>query len=102
METVTGESGLSEMATDEVYNFAQLEKAKKFIADNTSGLLLKTAVTSWSENSLQPDSIARYEQFERNYRDNYFWKIVEEKEVLKNTARAEITNPPTEEQLHAI
>jgi hypothetical protein len=61
METVTGESGLSDMASDEVYNYFQLEKAKKFISDNTSGLLLKVAVISWAENSLMPNSIARYE-----------------------------------------
>lgn len=90
METVAGESGLSEMATDAVYDFQQLEKAKKFIADNTSALLLKNAVICWCENSLLPDDTELFERYERNFRDNYFWKCVEEKEVMKKTVRAEI------------
>ena len=71
------------MKPDAVYDFQQLEKAKKFIADNTSSLLLKNAVISWCENSLMPDNTELYEKFERNFRDNYFWKCVEEKEVMK-------------------
>jgi len=102
METVCQETGLSEMATDAVYDFQQLEKARKYIADNTTALLLKNAVIMWCENSQLPDDTVLYERFERNFRDNYFGKCVEEKEVMKKTVRSEIPNMPTEEELGAI
>lgn len=28
----------------------------------------------WSENSILPSDAATYERFEKNFRQNYFWK----------------------------
>jgi citrate synthase len=83
METVCNESNLSLMQADDVYKFEQLEKSKKFISDFTVALLLKRALICWSENSLPPEDIERYERFEQNFMDNFFWKCVEEKEAMK-------------------
>jgi hypothetical protein len=68
---------------------------------NTQALLLKNAVICWSENSLMPDTYQRFEMFERNFRDNYFWKCVEEKEIMKKNQKLDIQNMPTEEKLMA-
>ena len=102
METLCGDEGLNLMGSDDVYSFRQLDNAKKFISDNTTALLLKNAVICWSENSLTPDTQERYETFERNFRDNYFWKCVEEKEVMKKTTRTEMVDPPTEDALRTV
>jgi hypothetical protein len=64
--------------------------------------LLKNAVMCWSENSLMPDTYERYQMFEKNFRDNYFWKCVEEKEVMKTTLRLEAVDLPDEKDLIAV
>ena len=51
------EDGLSNMAPDGVYNYEQLTKAKKFLSDISSALMLKNALISWNENHTMPDSI---------------------------------------------
>ena len=58
METIMYEDGLSNMAPDGVYNYEQLTKAKKFLSDSSSALMLKNALISWNENHTMPDSIA--------------------------------------------
>jgi hypothetical protein len=58
METIMYEDGLSNMAPDGVYNYEQLTKAKKFLSDISSALMLKNALISWNENHTMPDSIA--------------------------------------------
>ena len=67
---------------DEVYSLFQLVDAKKFIADSTQALLLKFAIICWNENQVLPDSAAVYAKFEANFRNSFFWKIVEFKENM--------------------
>jgi hypothetical protein len=95
METVHNESNLSLMQADDVYKFDQLDKSKKFISEFTVALLLKRALICWSENSLPPEDIERYEKFEQNYRDNFFWKCVEEKELMKKNVTAGNSGVPS-------
>jgi hypothetical protein len=49
-----------------------------------------------------PDTYERYQMFEKNFRDNYFWKCVEEKEVMKTTLRLEAVDLPDEKDLIAV
>jgi hypothetical protein len=57
--------------------------------------LLKRALICWSENSLPPEDMERYERFEQNYMDNFFWKCVEEKELMKKMASSSNSTVPS-------
>jgi hypothetical protein len=37
----------------------------------------------------------RYERFEQNYMDNFFWKCVEEKELMKKMASSSNSAVPS-------
>ena len=76
MEIVIDPS-LATMGNDEVYNLQQLTDAKKFLAETTQALLLKFALICWNENQVLPDNAAVYAKFEENFRNMFFWKIVE-------------------------
>lgn len=81
MEIVLDPS-LATMGTDEVYSLYQLTDAKKFLADGTQALLLKNALICWNENQILPDSPDVYAKFEENFRNSFFWKIIEHKENM--------------------
>ena len=82
METVLG-TGDPQMTREKVYSISQLKDAKDFMKDNTSALLLKQAVMCWSENQILPDDPVVYEKWERKFRETFFWKIIQEKEDIK-------------------
>ena len=92
---------LADMPNDEVYSIHQLADAKKFLEDGTKALLLKNAIICWNENQLLPDSAATYAKFEANFRDLFFWKIIEHKEnlVAGLSARGDASGIPTKKQL---
>ena len=76
------DTSIADMGTDEVYSIYQLVDAKKFLAETTQALLLKNAVICWNENQVMPDSAQVYAKFEENFRNQFFWKIVEHKENM--------------------
>lgn len=82
METVFNDTSMASLTKEEVYNMGQLVDAKKFINESTQALLLRNALICWFENSTLPDSAQVYEKFESNFRQNYFWKQLEQKEEL--------------------
>lgn len=73
---------LANMTNDEVYDIDRLADAKKFLSDGTQALLLKNAIICWNENQLLPDSAETYAKFEANFRNMFFWKIIEDKENM--------------------
>ena len=73
---------VASMSADEVYSNFQLHDAKKFIADGTQALLLKNAIICWNENQILPDNPNIYAKFESNFRNQFFWKIIEHKENM--------------------
>ena len=73
---------LANMTNDEVYDIVRLADAKKFLSDGSQALLLKNAIICWNENQLLPDSAATYAKFEANFRNMFFWKIIEDKENM--------------------
>jgi hypothetical protein len=36
----------------------------------------------WGENSTMPSTSAIYQQFEANFREHFFWKILEQKKDI--------------------
>ena len=82
MEVFLNDPGFSTMPNDEVYSLYQLPDAKRFISDTTQSLLLKNALICWLENQVLPDSAKVYAKFEENFRNLFFWKIVEHKENM--------------------
>lgn len=82
METVFNDTTMASLTTEEVYNLRQLVDAKKFINESTQALLLRNSLICWYENSPMPDSSEKYEKFEGNFRQNFFWKQMEQKEEL--------------------
>jgi len=63
--------------------------------------LLKNAIICWNENQVLPDSAAVYAKFEEHFRNQFFWKIVEQKEnVLQTLAlRGDSSGIPSKAQL---
>ena len=94
METVLG-TGDSAMTREKVYSIAQLGDAKSFLSTTTSALLLKQAVMCWSENTILPDDPYVYEKWEKKFRSQFFWKIIQEKEEMlsKKAARGDLKIP---------
>ena len=94
METVLG-TGDSAMTREKVYSMAQLGDAKGFLSTTTSALLLKQAVMCWSENTILPDDPNVYEQWEKKFRSQFFWKIIQEKDEMraKKAARGDLKIP---------
>lgn len=90
METVFNDSSMAGLTAEEAYKLDQLIDAKKFINENTQALLLRNALICWFENSTLPDDVEKYEQFESNFRQNYFWKQLDQKEEL--TRKLNVTN----------
>lgn len=76
------DSSLADMPHDEVYSIHQLTDAKKFLSDGTQALLLKNAIICWNENQVLPESAEIYAKFEANFRNMFFWKIIEFKENM--------------------
>ena len=103
MEIVLDPS-LATMGTDEVYSLYQLTDAKKFLADGTQALLLKNALICWNENQILPDSPELYAKFEENFRNGFFWKIIEHKEnmIVSLQQRGDSSGIPTKKQLNAL
>ena len=79
---ITVDSGLATMRNDEVYSLFHLGNAKKFLAEGTQALLLKNAIMCWNENQVLPDNPHLYAKFEENFRNDFFWKIIEHKENM--------------------
>ena len=77
METVFGDTSMASLTNEDAYSLSQLLDAKKFISESTQALLLKNALMCWSENSILPADAAGYEVFEKNFRQNFFWKQLE-------------------------
>jgi hypothetical protein len=72
------------VTNEDVYNMSQLKDAVEFMYNNLKALLLRNAVICWKENQPLPNSAEKYMQFEKSFRQNYFWKILEiKKEVLE-------------------
>lgn len=88
METAYNDSSIKAMQNEDVYNLAQLIKAKQFIIDTTQPLLLKNAIICWTQNSLLPDDPKVYAKFEANFRQNFFWKIIQQKESITKAIQA--------------
>jgi hypothetical protein len=82
METVFGDTSMGSLTNEDVYNLDQLINAKKFLNEGTQALLLKNALICWFENSVLPSDAETYEKFEKNFRQNFFWKQLEQKEEL--------------------
>ena len=74
METVFNDDSMASLSAEEVYNLRQLVDAKKFINESTQAILLKNAVICWFENSPMPDTNEKFEKYEQNFKDNFFWK----------------------------
>lgn len=70
------------MTREQVYSNAQLNDAKNFIKETTSSLLLKFAVMCWTHNQVLPDDANIYEKWEKQFRADFFWKIIEQKENI--------------------
>lgn len=99
MEIVLDPS-LASMGNEDVYSIHQLTDAKKFLADSTQSLLLKFALICWNENQVLPDSAEVYAQYEENFRNMFFWKIVEQKEnMIANLSIRGDPGIPTKKQL---
>ena len=88
---------LANLPNDEVYDIHRLVDAKKFLSDGTQALLLKNAIICWNENQVLPDDADTYAKFESNFRDLYFWKIIEHKEnmVAQLSARGDASGIPS-------
>lgn len=82
METAQNEVQMKNMQNEDVYDLHQLAKAKAFIADTTQPLLLKNAVICWTENTVLPDDPKEYEKYDANFRQQFFWKIIQQKEQI--------------------
>lgn len=82
MEIFLNDPSFATMSNDEVYSLFQLVDAKRFLSDTTQSLLLKNAIICWNENQVLPDSAQVYAKFEENFRNMFFWKIVEHKENM--------------------
>lgn len=82
METVFNDTTMASLTKEEVYSVGQIIDAKKFINESTQALLLRNALICWFENSPLPVTLDKYELFERNFRQNFFWKQLEQKEIL--------------------
>lgn len=83
----------------------QLMDAKKFLSDGTQSLLLKNALICWNENQVLPDDPNVYAKFEENFRNNFFWKIIEHKEnMVSNLSimRDSMGSIPTKAQLEVL
>jgi len=80
METAQNEVSMKTITNEDVYDLQQLSKAKNFIIDTTQPLLLKNAVICWTENTVLPDDPKVYEKYESNFRQAFFWKIIQQKE----------------------
>lgn len=76
METVFGDASMAQLTNEDVYSLSQLTDAKKFLAENTMALLLRNAVMCWSENSPLPSNVNTYKDYEKKFRDNFFWKLL--------------------------
>lgn len=83
METVFGDTSMAQLTNEDVYSLSQLNDAKKFLAENTMALLLRTAVMCWCENSPLPNSTKTFLTYEKRFRDNFFWKLLKQKESLQ-------------------
>ena len=95
---------LADMTNDEVYDIDRLVDAKKFLSDGTQALLLKNAIICWNENQVLPDSAETYAKFEANFRNMFFWKIIEHKEnmVTQLAARGDASGIPSKKQLQEL
>jgi hypothetical protein len=82
METVFSDSAMASITNEEVYSLRQLVDAKKFINESAQALLLKNALMCWYENAPLPDDIDKFTVFETNFRVNFFWKLIEQKDEL--------------------
>jgi hypothetical protein len=82
METVFGDTSMASLTNEDVYSLSQIIDAKKFINEGTQALLLRNALICWFENSVMPSDSETYEKFEKNFRQNFFWKQLEQKEDL--------------------
>lgn len=95
---------MATQSSEDVYSLNQLIDAKKFINEGTQALLLKNALTCWFENSVLPADSDTYDKFETNFRQNFFWKQLEQKEELSKKLQQANTygQIPTEEQLKEL
>ena len=66
--------------------------------------MLKNAIICWNENQVLPDDADTYAKFESNFRDLYFWKIIEHKEnmVAQLSARGDASGIPSKKQLQEL
>lgn len=101
METVFGDTSMASLTNEDVYSLSQLIDAKKFINEGTQALLLRNALICWFENSAMPTDSETYEKFEKNFRQNFFWKQLEQKEELAKKLQMANTfgQIPTQDQL---
>jgi len=65
---------------------------------------LRNALICWFENSPMPDSNELFDKYEVNFRQNFFWKQMEQKEEL--TKKLNMMNTfgsiPTHKELEAM
>lgn len=80
MESVYDDHTMSSNNEDDVYTLSQLLLGKKFINEFASAVLLKNALICWTENQPLPQSVELYEEFEKNFKKNFFWKQLELKD----------------------
>ena len=74
METVFHDTSMANQTKEEVYSLSQLLDAKKFINEGSQALLLRNALICWYEDRPLPDTVEQYEESERHFRQNFFWK----------------------------
>jgi hypothetical protein len=104
METVFNDTSMANQTKEDVYNLSQLIDAKKFINESTQALLLRNALICWYENNTLPDNVEDYERFEQNFRQNFFWKQLEQKEELtrKLNTTGTFGQIPSKEKLQGL
>lgn len=58
----------------------------------------------WTENTVLPDDPLVYDQFEANFRQQFFWKIVQQKEMIIKaiTSNGKDTGLPSKEKLKKL
>ena len=66
-------------------------------------MLLKFALICWNENQVLPNNAAVYAKFEENFRNMFFWKIVEQKEnMVANLSLRGDPGIPSKKQLREL
>lgn len=101
METIHNDTSMKGRHQEDVYDLNQLKKAKQFIQDYTQPLLLKNAIICWTENCTLPDDPRIYERYDTNFKTQFFWKIIQQKEKIISSigTQGRDTGIPSKEKL---